>query len=167
MIHHKQPCASALHNLEHYHHCHAARLMQRLLSTAASQGAVRLSWGSFLSNICQRSVSLQQAKSEAGWARGQGGGRGRGRGDAGRQHFQTVFGGGGSQHSESLHALQLHRQQQIHYTAPTQSRGMLTHLLSMFASTAACEDPFKLIRLLKSWLYFYVHAHSQFEVSLS
>ncbi|DBB12865.1 hypothetical protein WJX82_003855 [Trebouxia sp. C0006] len=42
---------------------------------------------------------IKAAKSEAGWARGQGGGRGRGRGDAGRQHFQTVFGGGGSQHT--------------------------------------------------------------------
>ncbi|KAA6423012.1 MAG: DNA binding [Trebouxia sp. A1-2] len=42
---------------------------------------------------------IKAAKSEAGWARGQGGGRGRGRGDAGRQHFQTVFGGGGCQHT--------------------------------------------------------------------
>ncbi len=75
---------------------------------AASQAAVRLSWGPFLSDICQLfCVLLQQAKSEAGWARGQGGGRGRGRGDAGRQHFQTVFGGGGSQHSKISEALHL------------------------------------------------------------
>ena len=77
------------------------------MQMAACQVAMRLSWGSFLSNLCQPSVLLQQAKSEAGWARGQGGGRGRGRGDAGRQHFQTVFGGGGSQHSKSFHVLHL------------------------------------------------------------
>lgn len=41
---------------------------------------------------------IKAAKSEAGWARGAGG-RGRGRGDAGRQHFQTVFGGGAQQHT--------------------------------------------------------------------
>ena len=75
------------------------------MQMAASQLAMRLSWGPFLGDICQPSVVLQQAKSEAGWARGQGGGRGRGRGDAGRQHFQTVFGGGGSQHSKSSDAL--------------------------------------------------------------
>ena len=44
-----------------------------------------------------------QARGEAGWAKGASRGRGRGRGDYGRQNFQSVFGGGGGQHSNVLH----------------------------------------------------------------
>ena len=75
------------------------------MQMAASQVAVRLSCGFFWVISAYPRPVLQQAKSEAGWARGQGGGRGRGRGDAAKQHFQTVFGGGGSQHSKSSDAL--------------------------------------------------------------